>query len=245
MIIPSIDFLIALNLIIFASTFWIYELFYSIKYKKIKTNYTIYSILLIVILIAFTQFFDTEKYNLLSAIIAIILLASIPKTIFLFSYIHWEHLSKYKKTVIAMLLVGSIPIFYGNYIVIKNIFVNSQTEYFVSISNEQIINIISEDKYNIIYIARPTCPKCAIVEPLFIEIAQANRVTVYYFNTDIAREQNNDKMTQILEMYEVRMVPTILYTRNGEILYLYDTLNTEDIVENFRNLIIRYLEDNN
>lgn len=230
--ITNMTYLLVINIFIFISIFLIYDFFYSLKYKLIKQAHLNYTILYLAILTVLPIFIN----NTLLIIISItIILSTMAKLIFLYIFLNSKVIAKYKKSVFLLMLFFFFSIGFSIY------YINNINRYFVNISNQEIEYIIYQDKYNIIYVGRPSCPQCAIVEPLFRNIARNNSVTVYYYNTHIAREENSDKMIEVITRHNINTIPTVLYTRNGEILYLFDMSNSEDIVERFELLVEKYL----
>src|SRR5699024_1884021 len=85
-----------------------------------------------------------------------------------------------------------------------------------SISNQELEHIIKKKETGFVYIGRPTCPHCRKLQPIYKEIIKKENMTSFYYNTDVAREDNEDQLIELLSTLSVPTVPTILYIKDGK-----------------------------
>lgn len=89
---------------------------------------------------------------------------------------------------------------------------------FIEIDNQRFTTILESDNSYFIYIGRPTCPICRELEPILENVLSNIDMTLYYYNTDEARQENYEIMVLLLDSLEIMSVPTIIYINNGEIV---------------------------
>lgn len=95
---------------------------------------------------------------------------------------------------------------------------NRSSPSLISLDSQEIQNY-KKDKENMwVYIGRPTCEECKRFTPILQEVIKENNETIYYYNTDKAREANEEEMINVLKKLEVKIVPTIIHLKNGEII---------------------------
>lgn len=89
----------------------------------------------------------------------------------------------------------------------------------------------SDNAIYFVYFGRPSCPNCEVFQPRLEKISKEIKQTVYYFNTDEHRQSKDQKsVNDILDLYQIDRVPTLLMIKNGEIEeVLNDTINTDEI----------------
>lgn len=96
---------------------------------------------------------------------------------------------------------------------------------FKSVSLSEISNLIKEDKNKIIYFSRKTCDRCLQLDKSLKEVLDKNsQEKIYLFDTDKARNENNELMKEILKEVKVESVPTIIYFEGNVEKDRYDTL---------------------
>lgn len=88
----------------------------------------------------------------------------------------------------------------------------------ISLDSQEIEEHIKNKENLWIYIGRPTCPECEKLSPVLKEVLEENNKHVYYYNTDEARKENEQEMITLLEKLEVKLVPTIIHLKEGEII---------------------------
>lgn len=100
---------------------------------------------------------------------------------------------------------------------------------FKSVSLSEISNLIKEDKNKIIYFSRKTCDRCLQLDKSLKEVLDKNsQEKIYLFDTDKARNENNELMKEILKEVKVESVPTIIYFEGNVEKDRYDTLGGVD-----------------
>lgn len=91
---------------------------------------------------------------------------------------------------------------------------NSST--LTDIDSDQLTNLLDEEsELQYLYIGRPTCPICVEFQPILEEVIQEEEIDVYYYNTDVAREENSSILSEMMENLDVTSVPTLMAIENG------------------------------
>lgn len=107
---------------------------------------------------------------------------------------------------------------------------------FKSVSVSEISNLIKEDKDKIIYFSRKTCDRCLQLDKSLKEVLDKNsQEKIYLFDTDKARNENNELMKEILKEVKVESVPTIIYFEGNVEKDRYDTLGGVDELKEWFN----------
>lgn len=107
---------------------------------------------------------------------------------------------------------------------------------FKSVSLSEISNLIKEDKNKIIYFSRKTCDRCLQLDKSLKEVLDKNsQEKIYLFDTDKARNENNELMKEILKEVKVESVPTIIYFEGNVEKDRYDTLGGVDELKEWFN----------
>ena len=107
---------------------------------------------------------------------------------------------------------------------------------FKSVSVFEISNLIKEDKDKIIYFSRKTCARCLPLDENLKEVLDKNsQEKIYLFDTDKARNENNELMKEILKEVKVESVPTIIYFEGNIEKDRYDTLGGVDELKGWFN----------
>lgn len=107
---------------------------------------------------------------------------------------------------------------------------------FKSLSVFEISNLIKENKDKIIYFSRKTCDRCLQLDENLKEVLDKNsQEKIYLFDTDKARNENNELMKEILKEVKVESVPTIIYFEGNIEKDRYDTLGGVDELKGWFN----------
>lgn len=107
---------------------------------------------------------------------------------------------------------------------------------FKSVSLSEISNLIKEDNDKIIYFSRKTCDRCLQLDKSLKEVLDKNsQEKIYLFDTDKARNENNELMKEILKEVKVESVPTIIYFEGNVEKDRYDTLGGVDELKEWFN----------
>lgn len=106
-------------------------------------------------------------------------------------------------------------------------------KYFIEVSNKVLTQLLDSEEDFILYIGRPTCSTCEELTPILKKQVKELRQVVYYYNTDNARQENNEEMTELIGALDVKLVPTILYLNNGTIDEKKEGIQTEDELKQF------------
>lgn len=96
---------------------------------------------------------------------------------------------------------------------------------FKSLSVDEVSNLIKEDINKVIYFSRKTCDRCNELDENLKQVLDINsQEKIYLFDTDKARNENNELMKEILDEIKVETVPTIIYFEGSNEKDRYDTL---------------------
>lgn len=151
------------------------------------------------------------------------------------NYSWWDKMGKY--IVLMIVVIYSIGATATVYIIKSK---TNKDNYFTSVTSTELEDIIAEQEDNIIYFGRPTCPQCKEFESLIREKSSELEHLIYYFNIDEAREENEEYLNKIMEEYELRAVPTVMITNNGQILKVISDSDVEqmisDVEQKFKSL---------
>ena len=102
----------------------------------------------------------------------------------------------------------------------------------VVIGNLQLLELIEDGTHFFLYVGRPTCPFCAEFEPVLIETLRDQGKSIYYFNLDEAREENESKMIELATVLEVAGVPAMFRIENGQVVTMQGgVLSSEELIE--------------
>ena len=119
--------------------------------------------------------------------------------------------------------------------------------------NEYIIKIENADMFfgiidGFVYFGRNTCPFCYRFLPLLRDVADEERVQVFYFDTDHFRKYNlltNDELQDVFANYQITHVPIIIKLVNGKFYDSFTPLfsvgedDTNIVRESARNFLIQ------
>ncbi|WP_454192708.1 thioredoxin family protein [Paenibacillus sp. Marseille-Q7038] len=85
-----------------------------------------------------------------------------------------------------------------------------------AVTNEEVSTFLENDQSGFLYVGRPTCPVCREFMPKLEDASQSTGQTVFYYNTDEGREQDEAKLRALLDELEIESVPALLYIENGK-----------------------------
>lgn len=84
------------------------------------------------------------------------------------------------------------------------------------VTNEEVSALLENGESGFLYVGRPTCPVCLKFMPKLEEASERTGQTVYYYNTDEGREEDEEKLGSLLDQLKIESVPALLYIENGE-----------------------------
>jgi len=67
----------------------------------------------------------------------------------------------------------------------------------------------------LLYFGRPACPWCRLLIPHMLEFAHENSATIYYYDIEADRDENNEKYINILSIFR-GYLPTDTVTQNED-----------------------------
>ncbi|OON97613.1 MAG: hypothetical protein ATN36_02755 [Epulopiscium sp. Nele67-Bin005] len=223
--------IILIDIVLMGVGYFIYDIIYTFKTQKLN----IWQPLAIYLLIQLAQ----EFYSLFTQTnIVMDILIFISHPLFIYS-LTWKMIYCHRK--ILGHKAKYIWTFWGGTILIPLLLLSMLTisdlkSNFKSVTTTELQNIldnISLTEDSIIYIGRPTCPACEIAKPKLEELIDTYKIPAYYYNTDVARDDDEATMTELLNSLEITSVPTIISLKGNVV---YDILNGDDIdtqLENF------------
>lgn len=103
----------------------------------------------------------------------------------------------------------------------------------IEIGNEAFEKLFIDEAAVFIYIGRSTCPVCTELEPILVDVVKELNVVLYYYDTDVARTEDEETMTLLLDRLEIMSVPTIIYVVNGEIVEKLQGMQTAESLNTF------------
>ncbi len=90
------------------------------------------------------------------------------------------------------------------------------SDYFIEINSSEFKDMVNSNNSYIFFIGRDTCPACMEFKPIAKSFSSKEKVNIYYVNTT---HFNDDDWNIVDEIIEVTYIPTIVITKNSEILY--------------------------
>lgn len=90
------------------------------------------------------------------------------------------------------------------------------SDYFIEINSNEFKNMVNSNNSYIFFIGRDICPACMEFKPIAKSFSSKEKVNIYYVNTT---HFNDDDWNIVDEIIEVTYIPTIVITKNSEILY--------------------------
>lgn len=122
---------------------------------------------------------------------------------------------------------------------LRNITLNNgyESSNYLTISLDNLNDIIKSKKSQLIYIGRPNCPYCKNFDARLGEYLTNNNKTILYYNTIYDRENNNIEMTSTLNKLNVQTVPSIVKLDNGNVEKLITGDDIDEIFEQTKVLL--------
>lgn len=105
-----------------------------------------------------------------------------------------------------------------------------------NVSNDDVLEIIENKQHTFLYVARPTCDKCIAFTPLVTSISSEFSIEIPYFNTDVARTEDEKKLNEIVKELDLFAVPTLLEIKNGQVINSIIGIASEDEIIDFLNI---------
>ncbi|MGM9902558.1 hypothetical protein A5844_000945 [Enterococcus sp. 10A9_DIV0425] len=142
-------------------------------------------------------------------------------------------MTKKKKRKI-ILVVGIFIAIFGSFLAFK---ISSPSEPLETIGNAQMETMLSskEKKDVFVYVGRPTCPECQKFEPILKETLTDEYKTMYYYNTDVARKDNEESLQSLASELGVEVVPTIVKISNGKVVSKLEGIKNQKAILEFLN----------
>ncbi len=135
--------------------------------------------------------------------------------------------------IITMMLMLIIAFNEHHFAVTAEQYYNPETvqSTMVEIDLEHLKSLQNDEDTVMIYFGRPGCAHCNEIKPDLDILVNNSHSTVYYYNTELDRENNPEQMQTVLDDYGVYSVPALVVrTNQGEIQEQYFD---EDIVDYF------------
>lgn len=102
-----------------------------------------------------------------------------------------------------------------------------------------VLNRESETGY-FVYIGRPTCMACQEVEPLIERVLMQAQMPLYYFQTDLSREdatgEAEARMLALLEPLNIEGIPIIVHLVDGQLASYLIGVQDEVTIATFLNV---------
>ena len=162
-------------------------------------------------------------------IIAVItMVAAIMGTVLIAKYTKQTELAKKVGSVVAIVflvlavILGAVGISNINHEV-KSVIDSSITlenAGFNEVTIDEYLDLIKEDKQNIILVARPTCGYCEKFTPILKKAKDDMKLTINYINTDNFSTEDWESFEASLDYYSNNEwgTPLVLITKNGEVV---------------------------
>ena len=146
-----------------------------------------------------------------------------------------------KTNKLLLIPVIIIYLLYMFYVVGYNI--NIKTEYLKNFGTyDKIIDISLNSLENslefetaLIYIEREGCPDCISTSRIISYLSKDYGVSIYKYNTIHDREKNSKKLDEILTLYNVELVPSVIIIQDGKHI---KTLSGGDIEKELTSFLI-------
>lgn len=230
----GVIFLILLVLIL---SYQVYRFIKNIKEKSYIDRYYFTSLAIILIINLIVNIIDNIQYSkYINYLGTFTIVTMIIMTIFQTIYLNKKIVSKYKKSVIIFILITVTII--GTVIFIK--YTNKNYE-LTNISSNEVVDIlenVDDDEDKFIFIGRPTCNDCVIEKPKIEALLKEYKIEAFYYDTDMARSENEDLMNDIIKKFEIKFVPTILFMKGSTIK---EKFTGKDITNDFKIWLEEYM----
>ena len=161
-------------------------------------------------------------------ILVITMISSIMGTVLIAKYTKQTELAKKVGSVVAIVflvlavILGAVGISNISHEV-KSVIDSSITlenAGFNEVTIDEYLDLIKEDKQNIILVARPTCGYCEKFTPILKKAKDDMKLTINYINTDNFTSEDWEKFEASLDYYSNNEwgTPLVLITKNGEVV---------------------------
>lgn len=137
-------------------------------------------------------------------------------------------MNKSKKKILILLSI-CLMLFSSFYLINGD---NSSSK-LIEVDNKKLTNYLNNKEDLWIYVGRSTCEECAEFEPTLKETLKDMNQQIYYYDTDNAREDNEQTMIDLVKSLDVKVVPTIVHLKNGTVQDKIVGLQTETEVKQF------------
>lgn len=108
--------------------------------------------------------------------------------------------------VAALVLIGAAILLFKPFSAKETM----DTSKYTAISTSDFKQMQQSNKPYIVYVARPTCKYCRAFSPELTELVVEDDLEIYYYNTDEAREEDSEAMTDLLKAMDISSVPTLV-----------------------------------
>lgn len=105
-----------------------------------------------------------------------------------------------------------------------------------NVSNDDVLEILENRQHTFLYVGRPTCDKCIAFNSLITSITSEFLIEISYFNTDVARTEDTEKLNEIIEKLSLFAVPTLLEIKNGQVVNSIVGMASEEELMEFLNI---------
>lgn len=131
--------------------------------------------------------------------------------------------SKLLKIGISIVVIALI-------IVVPIIIQNNKTSKLI----KEIEDVMNSSDAKVIYMARPTCYYCNLLEPITDSLKEEYNLDYYYINTD---ELSNSELSKVLKLFDRTTdtfgTPYLIITKDGKVVAEQNGYADEDVIFNF------------
>ncbi|MEG1286314.1 MAG: thioredoxin family protein [Romboutsia sp.] len=207
----------------------IYNIYFIVKLNDLKKRYINIDIGIVICISLVNSFkLNYVSINIISAITIVVIFI---KIISLYIYTNRKFILENKKIFIALISIICV-LFAIVTISIKNLNLDYGLKEINNSYVQEIINKPMNDDI-IVYIGRPTCNSCVQMMPKIEEIAKDYKLSVMYYNTDVAREEDESLMLENLTKLDIKIVPTILIKQKNENISVFKGNNMDSEFKEF------------
>lgn len=86
------------------------------------------------------------------------------------------------------------------------------------ISYQQLLDKRDDERFSLVYVGRPDCPDCQKYQKRLYNVAFAQRIPIYYYNTQKDRETAS--FNEILQTLSLTEVPALYIVGNDQLVKL-------------------------